>query len=182
MADGGPSLSGENCSLEIDIVRHSVLWDGIKVSDEALSRAARASFLAVPATRDPPREVTLVLSDDEEMLQLNRAWRGKDAPTNVLAFPAGEPFGETHGEAAPLGDVVLAAETVIEEAKLKGIPAVDHATHLVVHGMLHLLGHDHERDANAERMEALETKILARLGIADPYAEDTQGGTLGVTP
>jgi len=67
---------------------------------------------------------------------------------------------------------VLAGETVIAEAKQKSIPAADHATHLVVHGMLHLLGFDHERDADAERMEALETKVLAGLGIADPYAED----------
>jgi probable rRNA maturation factor len=100
----------------------------------------------------------------------------------VLSFPAGEPVGEAHGEPSPLGDIVLAGETVIEEAKLKDIPAADHATHLVVHGILHLLGFDHERDTDAERMEALETKVLAGLGIADPYAEDALAVTAEVMP
>jgi probable rRNA maturation factor len=173
MADGGPSRSGESTSLDIDIVRHSDLWDGIEVSDDALARAARAAFAASSPTRHGACEVTLVLTDDDEMRELNRTWRGKDSSTNVLSFPAGEPFGGTHGEPSPLGDIVLAGQTVIEEAKLKGIAISDHAAHLVVHGMLHLLGFDHERDADAERMEALETNILAGLGIADPYAADT---------
>ena len=172
MADGGPSRSSGTSSLEIEIVRHSDLWDSIEVSDDALSRAALAAFAASSAAPDAPCEVTLVLTDDDEMRELNRIWRGKDSSTNVLSFPAGEPVGEAHGEPSPLGDIVLAGETVIEEAKLKGIPAADHAAHLVVHGMLHLLGFDHERDADAERMEALETKVLAGLGIADPYAGD----------
>jgi probable rRNA maturation factor len=172
MADGGPSRSSGASSLEIEIVRHSDLWDSIAVSDDALSRAARAAFAASSAAPQAPCEATLVLTDDDEMRELNRTWRGKDSSTNVLSFPAGEPVGEAHGEPSPLGDIVLAAETVIEEAKLKGIPAADHAAHLVVHGMLHLLGFDHERDADAERMEALETKVLAGLGIADPYAGD----------
>ena len=172
MADGGPSRSSGTSSLEIEIVRHSDLWDSIEVSGDALSRAALAAFAASSAAPDAPCEVTLVLTDDDEMRELNRTWRGKDSSTNVLSFPAGEPVGEAHGEPSPLGDIVLAGETVIEEAKLKGIPAADHAAHLVVHGMLHLLGFDHERDADAERMEALETKVLAGLGIADPYAGD----------
>lgn len=182
MADGGPSRSGENSSLEIEIVRHSAVWDSIEVSEDALSRAARAAFAAASAARDEPCEATLVLTDDDEMRELNRTWRGKDSSTNVLSFPAGGPFGEAHGEPSPLGDVVLAGETVIEEAKLKGIPVADHAAHLVVHGMLHLLGFDHERDAEAERMEAVETKVLAGLGIADPYAEDALVGTAEMTP
>lgn len=172
MADGGPSRSSETPSLDIGIVRHSNLWDSIEISDDALSRAALAAFIASSAAQDEACEVTLVLTDDEEMRELNRTWRGKDASTNVLSFPFGEPPGQAHGEPSPLGDIVLAGETVIEEAKQRSIPAVDHAIHLVVHGMLHLLGFDHERDADAERMEALETKILAGLGIADPYAED----------
>ena len=172
MADGGPSRSSGASSLEIEIVRHSDLWDSIAVSDDALSRAARAAFAASSAAPQAPCEAMLVLTDDDEMRELNRIWRGNDASTNVLSFPAGEPFGEAHGEPTPLGDIVLAGETVIAEAKQKSIPAADHATHLVVHGMLHLLGFDHERDADAERMEALETKVLAGLGIADPYAED----------
>jgi probable rRNA maturation factor len=172
MADGGPSRSSGTSSLEIEIVRHSDLWDSIEVSGDALSRAALAAFAATSAAPDAPCEVTLVLTDDDEMRELNRTWRGKDSSTNVLSFPAGEPVGEAHGEPSPLGDIVLAAETVLEEAKHKGIPAANHAAHLVVHGMLHLLGFDHGRDADAERMEALETKVLAGLGIADPYAGD----------
>ena len=172
MADGGPSRSSGASSLEIEIVRHSDLWDSIEVSGDALSRAALAAFAASSAAPDAPCEVTLVLTDDDEMRELNRTWRGKDSSTNVLSFPVGEPVGEAHGEPSPLGDIVLAGEAVIEEAKVKGIPAADHAAHLVVHGMLHLLGFDHERDADAERMESLETKVLAGLGIADPYAGD----------
>jgi probable rRNA maturation factor len=182
MADGGPSRSSGNSSLEIEIVRHSDLWDSIEISDDALSRAARAAFAASSAAPNEPCEATLVLTDDEEMRELNRTWRGKDTSTNVLSFPAGEPFGEAHGEPSPLGDIVLAGETVTEEAKLRNIPAADHATHLVVHGILHLLGFDHERDADAERMEALETKVLAGLGIADPYAEDALPVTAEVMP
>ena len=182
MADGGPSRSSGASPLEIEIVRHSELWDSIEVSGDALSRAALAAFAASSAAPDAPCEVTLVLTDDDEMRELNRTWRGKDSSTNVLSFPVGEPVGEAHGEPSPLGDIVLAGEAVIEEAKVKGIPAADHAAHLVVHGMLHLLGFDHERDADAERMEALETEVLAGLSIADPYAGDAPQVTAEVMP
>ena len=100
------------------------------------------------------------------MRDLNREWRGKDAPTNVLAFPAGD-----HTGPGPLGDVVLAYETVSDEARNVGIAFADHASHLVIHGLLHLLGFDHINDDEAEWMESLERTALARLGIADPYAE-----------
>jgi probable rRNA maturation factor len=123
-----------------------------------------------------------VLTDDAEMRTLNRTWRGKDASTNVLSFPAGEPRGETPGEPCALGDVVLAAETVLTEADAQGVEAADHVAHLVVHGMLHLLGFDHEREADTLRMEALETKVLAGLGIADPYAEDARADPAEVSP
>ena len=180
MADPGPSPTVS--SLEVDVVRHAEIWDRIAVSDEVLARAALAAFAASSVAPDAPCEVTLVLTDDDEMRELNRTWRGKDSSTNVLSFPAGESVGEAHGEPSSLGDIVLAGETVIEEAKLKGIPAADHAVHLVVHGMLHLLGFDHERDADAERMEALETKVLAGLGVADPYAGDPLPVAAEVTP
>jgi len=171
MADPGPGSSTETNRLDVEVIRRSELWDRTGVNDGALSLAALAAFDAAPPAGASPYEVTLVLTDNGEIGQLNRTWRGKDGATNVLSFPAGEAVGETPGEPRPLGDVVLAAETIIEEAKLKGIAVADHAAHLVVHGMLHLLGLDHERDEAAERMEALETKVLGRLGIADPYAD-----------
>jgi probable rRNA maturation factor len=167
MADPGPSSTSHAPGLGVEIVRRAEIWDRLALSDAQLARAAEAAFLAAP--RQGAFEATLVLADDAEMRALNRAWRGKDASTNVLSFPAG---AMAHGEEpCPLGDVVLAAETVQREAEGQAIPLADHAAHLVVHGMLHLLGFDHERADDAERMEALETQVLAGLGIADPYAE-----------
>jgi probable rRNA maturation factor len=151
-------------------MRRAELWDRSGVSDAALSLAALAAFEAAPP-RVTPYEVSIVLTNDAEIRALNQTWRGKDAPTNVLSFPAGEPFGDIPGEPRPLGDVVLGGETVVAEARAKGISTADHASHLVVHGMLHLLGYDHDSDEDAARMETLETEILARLGIADPYDE-----------
>jgi probable rRNA maturation factor len=183
MADPGPSSTGPSSTsqgspLEVDVVCHAEIWDRIPVSDAIFTRAARATFAAASVPTHAPCEVTLVLTDDAEMRTLNRTWRGKDASTNVLSFPAGEPLGAIAGEPCPLGDVVLAGETVLAEADDKAIPVADHVSHLVVHGMLHLLGFDHERDAEAEAMEALETKILAGL----PYGEDVPADPAEVSP
>jgi len=104
----------------------------------------------------------IVLSSDAELRRLNRAWRGTDRPTNVLSFPAG-------GEVPSRGDVILACETVLREARRQRKQPRHHLSHLVVHGVLHLLGHDHETADGARLMEGLERKVLARLGIADPY-------------
>ena len=106
------------------------------------------------------------------MRRLNAAYRAKDTPTNVLSFPYQAPPGseEDVEGARYLGDVVLAEETVAREAAERAIPPADHLQHLVVHGLLHLLGHDHAEDAEALRMEAIETAVLAGLGIADPHA------------
>jgi probable rRNA maturation factor len=169
MADPGPSQStGDRAGpkLDIEILRKSAAWDGVSVADAMLSRVADAAFAAA-ARGHELHEVTLVLTGDDEMQQLNRDWRGKDAPTNVLSFPS----GEGPGDPALLGDVVLAWETVAREAKLQAIPIADHAAHLVVHGILHLLGHDHLNEDEALKMETLETEILASLGIADPHAD-----------
>lgn len=113
-------------------------------------------------------EVSLVLTDDAEQRELNKQWRGIDKSTNVLSFPQIEPFEPVEGL---VGDIILAEETVRREADEMGIAFTDHFTHLVVHGFLHLLGFDHIEDDDAEEMEGLETRILATLGIADPYAE-----------
>ena len=106
-------------------------------------------------------DFTILLADDKALRALNRAFRGKDKPTNVLSFPSGGGYA---------GDIAIAHGVTAREAKAAGKRFADHATHLVVHGVLHLAGHDHERPKDAKVMEPLEVKILARLGIADPYA------------
>ena len=112
---------------------------------------------------------TVLLANDKKLRALNYGFRGKDKPTNVLSFPA---FPFVMGGPLPpmLGDIVLAAETVGREAALEDKPLENHITHLVIHGLLHLLGYDHETDAEAEEMEAVERRALARLAIPDPYA------------
>ena len=112
-------------------------------------------------------ELSVVLTNDAEQRQLNRDWRGKDAPTNVLSFPQIEPFSPVFGI---LGDITLARETVAREAEEQGTRFDHHFTHLVVHGFLHILGYDHIDNDEALTMEGLETQILAELGIDDPYA------------
>ena len=112
-------------------------------------------------------ELCIHLADDEHIRALNARWRGLDKPTNVLSFPAAEPADLA--TARLIGDVVLAFETTAREAADEGKPLADHYRHLVAHGFLHLIGFDHEDDAEAQRMEAIETRTLARLGVADPY-------------
>jgi probable rRNA maturation factor len=124
--------------------------------ERLVRKAARA------AVGNRVRSLTIALADDKRVRALNARDRRKDKPTNVLSYPS--------GERAFLGDVVLARQTVWREAKLQGKTPADHVAHLVVHGTLHLMGYDHETsEADAERMEALERRILAKLGIADPY-------------
>ena len=145
---------------EIDVSIASPLWEGI--DGEAIVRRAVAAA-ATPETGDS--ELSVVLTDDAAIRTLNAQWRHKDEPTNVLSFPA--------GAAAPgprlLGDIVIAYETTAREAAQEHKPLADHLSHLAVHGFLHLLGYDHESDADATVMEQLERDILARLGVPDPY-------------
>ncbi|GHC88646.1 rRNA maturation RNase YbeY [Novosphingobium pokkalii] len=159
--------------LEIDI---DPIW-GTATDWEALAnRAAEATAQVAPELAHPNLLVSLVLADDEEVHALNKQWRAKDKPTNVLSFPmlAREDVLRAGGdEGAPgmLGDLILAQGVCSREATDKGISVEHHATHLVVHGLLHLAGYDHEEgEAQAEEMEDLERKALALLGLADPYA------------
>lgn len=139
----------------------------------ACARAAATAALAAGGAPPRPAELTVYLANDDIVRRLNREFRGKDKPTNVLSFPAS---GGPTPPGAPvlLGDVVIARETVLREAAGQGKTAFAHLAHLVVHGVLHLLGYDHEQPAEAERMESLETRILEGLGIPDPYAESRQ--------
>lgn len=128
--------------------------------ERLVRRAARAALAG--ARRTGRRSLTVALADDRRVRALNARDRDKDRPTNVLSYPS--------GERDFLGDVVLARQTVWREAKAQKKAPADHVAHLVVHGTLHLLGHDHETaNVDAERMEALERRILKGLGIADPY-------------
>jgi probable rRNA maturation factor len=118
-------------------------------------------------------EVAVMLTDDAGIRTLNSNWRGIDKPTNVLSFPALQPTGPVGPEDAPrmLGDIAIAYETTRREADDEHKPFDHHLSHLAVHGFLHLIGYDHEKDDEAEDMETLETEILAQLGIPDPYAD-----------
>jgi probable rRNA maturation factor len=115
-------------------------------------------------------DVSVRIVDEEEMRALNRNYRDQDKSTNVLAFPAGDAGFVPPGERPLLGDIVVCADIVVREADEQGKPLDHHWGHMLVHGTLHLLGHDHISDREAEAMEALERRVLASLGIADPYA------------
>jgi probable rRNA maturation factor len=152
--------------LSVDTSLECDSWLGPLPDPEAFARdiLARAGRDAVDA------EVSVLFADDAFVQGLNARWRGQDKPTNVLSFPAAAPA--TPGQRA-LGDIVLAYETVAREAHEAGKPFDHHAAHLLVHGLLHLLGYDHETDADATVMEAREVHILETLDIPDPYAENT---------
>ena len=152
--------------MSIQFAIESEGWpDGL----EALAQAAVFEALRQAAPKvTGVAELSIVLLDDAEQQALNKEWRGLDKPTNVLSFPQIEPFGPVVGL---LGDIVLARETLEREAGELETPFAHHFTHLVVHGFLHILGYDHLEDAEAAEMEGLETRILATLGVPDPYQE-----------
>lgn len=144
---------------------------------EALAaRAASACAEILPELANPRLSASLLFTTDEEVHALNRDWRQRDKPTNVLSFPMLEWEDlrgfEADGPPVMLGDLALAYQTCAREADEKGISLTDHATHLIVHGLLHLAGYDHETsEEDADKMEALEIGILAKMGIADPYGD-----------
>jgi probable rRNA maturation factor len=142
--------------------------DAETVIDRAIAAAAEFVTADVGGT-----ELAIMLTDDAGIRTLNRNWRGIDKPTNVLSFPALQPSGRSGPEDAPrmLGDIAIAYETTRREADDEQKPFDHHLSHLAVHGFLHLIGYDHEKDDDAETMEAIEREILSQLGIPDPYAD-----------
>ena len=152
--------------ISFDLLVQAGAWDD-RPDDEAVARLLAA--LERETDLSGEYEVSLVLSDNAHVRTLNRDWRGKDRPTNVLSFPAEDRDPDVPPMLPLLGDVILAEETVRREACEQGKGFRDHALHLIAHGVLHLLGHDHMDEAEAERMEKLEVKVLARVGIDDPY-------------
>jgi probable rRNA maturation factor len=167
--------------LSIDIVVHAGDWPELYDLETMATAVARAVADELALT-GCAREVALALSSDDAVRVLNRTYRGYDRPTNVLSFPAPptEPLSRDAGAASFIGDIVLAAETVRREASARGVPLRHHFAHLLAHGILHLFGYDHLDDVPALEMETLETKVLHRLGIPDPYSTDQQAEeTLG---
>ena len=152
----------------IEVVESSPQWRALPGIEKLARRGIEASLETSGIRILDGAEVSVQLVDDSRIRALNAQWRGLDKPTNVLSFPASAP--EKIAAAPMLGDIVMAFETAEREAAEEGKTLADHAAHLVVHGFLHLLGFDHQIAADADRMEALETRILAKLQIADPYA------------
>jgi len=184
----------ESSSLEIAVSLHDAAW--LEALDDLESRARavvrRTLTQVMPGADDGPLEISLVFTDDAEQRALNRDYRQNDRATNVLSFPNmdepnmdNRPAPEASGQPRLLGDIVLARQTVEREAQAQGKSLADHTSHLLVHGLLHLLGYDHQDGVEAEEMEALETRILAEMGIADPYravpgdASNPRGATHG---
>ncbi|MBV6634153.1 MAG: rRNA maturation RNase YbeY [Alphaproteobacteria bacterium] len=154
----------------------------VQVVQDALN-AGHEELIANGKPADWPSElgweVSVVLTDNDAVRELNRDYRGKDKPTNVLSFPqfeTGETVSALPGmEALPIGDLILAQDVVATEAQARDIPIWQHVTHLVVHGLYHLVGLDHEDDEQAAFMEQLEVLALRRLGLDDPYRFDRVG-------
>lgn len=163
----------------IDIVIDPVGWLEAVPDLEKRSRDVAETVLArvspperLGEARDSPLETAIRFSDDQTVRALNRDYRGKDAPTNVLSFAQIDPgFDAPPGMPTPLGDVILALETCKRESEEQGKPFEHHVIHLVIHGMLHLLGFDHEKAAEADVMEETERRLMRYFGLSDPYAE-----------
>jgi probable rRNA maturation factor len=147
-------------------------WQSEPEAEAVIQRAIAAAAEAVDADVGDA-ELAVMLTDDSGIRTLNSNWRGIDKPTNVLSFPALQPTAPSRPGDAPrmLGDIAIAYETMRREADDEQKPFDHHLSHLAVHGFLHLIGYDHETEAEAEAMEALEQAILAQLGIPDPYAD-----------
>ena len=152
-------------------------WDSSRSWEKLARKAAEAAIAESQYSElgesERPVEISVTLSGDEKVRELNAEWRGKDKPTNVLSFPMADELdlkrANVDGRELLLGDIILARGVCEAEAAEKGIAVEDHATHLIVHGTLHLLGYDHHDEAEADDMEAREVRALKRLGMTNPY-------------
>ncbi|MFG1347592.1 rRNA maturation RNase YbeY [Xanthobacter autotrophicus DSM 431] len=165
-----PSLVPEDePAVAVDVLVEADGWSALPEAEAIAIRAVEAALTACGEDVPLPCEVSVTLTDDARIRVLNRDWRDKDKPTNVLSFPQPD-LPEGVDAPQPLGDIIVALETLEAEASDEGKTPGNHLAHLVVHGTLHLMGYDHIEDDEAEEMEALERQVLAGLGIDDPYA------------
>ncbi len=173
---GGPNSddddSDPDIGLSLECVRLNGDWSSFEPLDDLIASLSVALSNSEDVRLGETATATLVLSSDQHVRVLNNQYRGHDRPTNVLSFAAPALAQDPDGEQSRfLGDVIVAQETVLREAVERNVPAAHHLAHLVVHGVLHLLGHDHRQEPNARVMEQIETTILGYLGIGDPYSE-----------
>jgi probable rRNA maturation factor len=162
----------EKVNPYIDVIIRSQRW---KAQPRAAASVRRALAAATQAVSTPHAELAIVLTDDSAIRALNRQWRKRDEPTNVLSFPA-KIARAARNLPQHLGDIVIAYETMAREAAAQHKPFRHHLVHLAIHGYLHLLGYDHATDREAKKMERLEVDILARLGVPDPYVTRDRAG------
>ncbi len=157
-------IGGDLCLDAVETIINDERWRAAIGEPESLAMAC----LHAVSAREPAvagAGIAVLLTDDAALRDLNRRFRGFDKPTNVLAFPAADDGSRF------LGDLAIAYETCVAEAGTRGVPPVEHAAHLIVHGVLHLVGYDHQDDTEATQMEALESEIMAAMGYADPHAD-----------
>lgn len=159
--------------MDVDFLTDDDAWLALPEREELARRAAGAVFEVLDAP-EPQGELSILFTSDAAMAELNRVWRGKAGPTNILSFPAAG--GAPAGPPRALGDLALAAGIVAAEAGAQAKPLANHTAHLIIHGMLHLLGHDHGDDEAAAAMERLEARAMARLGLPDPYEDAAAPG------
>lgn len=155
-------------SLEVNV--ESALWRRLPQARSMARETVEACVAEAGLKVTEGAEVSLLLADDARLQSLNANWRGLDRPTNVLSFPAA-PRDQDSGPQL-IGDIAIAYETIEREAQSSGAALGDHYRRLVAHGFLHLIGYDHERDEEADQMESLERRVLARLGVRDPYIDE----------
>ena len=175
-------MTGRAMTAQVECLIEDRRWDAVGLA--ALAEAAVGAALEGVGLDPGSWEVSLLACNDGRIADLNADFRGRPQPTNVLSWPSEERGAMVAGEAPlppdprdpELGDIAIAYDTCLREAEDAGKPLTDHVTHLIVHGTLHLLGYDHERDADATLMEGLEAQILGTMGIADPYRDQDRTG------